>query len=540
MRLKRYFRKVAGGYQISKVLRDLCIFAVQNVTRDPPLSRIDLISCRNLLIYFEAMLQKKVLQLFHYALQPGGFLLLGTSETVGSQADLFQSIDKKPTAGTASLNLYKVVHPDLALELRTIIHSVSAHGGDARKEHARLRVDDKEQRVDIQVLSLGGAIPSECNLMVLFEPSAGKQEPVQAGAQDAAESASGAKSDDRYRLLQCNAELERELDETCGYIQSVIEEQEGTNEALHAADEEVQSANEELQSANEELETAKEELQSINEELATVNEELENRNGELAQSNNDLVNLLTSVSLPILILGPDLRIRQFTQPAERLLNLIDSDVGRPIGNIKPNLEIPSLEHVALEVIESMNTKELELKDNQGHWHSVRIRPYKTIDNRIDGVTIVFIDIENVKRLQGLQEELREERRLATVVRDSNDAVTVQDLDGTIRAWNPAAERIYGYSEQEALGMNIRSLVAPQDQPKLDQLLLDMRAGRSSDPLFLRRIAKDGRVLRVLVSASALLDESGRPFAVATTERESTASPPAGGANEPGFSLKPDL
>ena len=223
-----------------------------------------------------------------------------------------------------------------------------------------------------------------------------------------------------------------------------------------------------------------------------------------------------------MILGSDLRIRQFTQPAQRLLNLIDSDIGRPVGNIRPNLEIPNLEQVALEVIESMNTREFELKDGEGRWHSVRIRPYNTIDNRIDGVTIVFINIDDVKRLERLQEALSEERRLATVVRDSNDAVTVQDLDGTIRAWNPAAERIYGYSEPAALGMNVRSLVPEQDRVRLDQLLLGIRAGVPQDPVRMRRIAKDRRVLQVLVSASVLVDESGRPIALATTERESAA------------------
>ena len=604
VRLKRYFRKVAGGYRVSKVLREQCIFAVQNVTSDPPFSRIDLVSCRNLLIYFEMVLQKKVLQLFHYALQPDGFLLLGSSETIGGEADLFRTIDKKaklyqkksvatradggavfkvartapavtpakPASrevkvydlereterrllerytpagvvidpdqhilrflgrvwpyiehgpGAASLDLYRVAHPDLTLELRTIIHGVTVNGQDARNDNVRLRVDGNERRVAIQVLSLGGAIPEECNLMVLFEPVAA---PAAAVKQDGADGQSAGAAGAQDALAARNAELERELADSRGYMQSVIEEQEGTNEALHAANEEVQSTNEELQSANEELETAKEELQSANEELATVNQELENRNEELAQTNNDFINLLISVNLPILILGSDLRIRQFTQPAQRLLNLIDSDTGRPVGNIRPNLEIPNLQKVALEVIDGMNTKELELKDKQGRWYSVRIRPYKTIDNRIDGVTIVFIDVDDVKRLERLQKALSEERRLATVVRDSNDAVTVQDLDGTIRAWNPAAERIYGYSEPEALGMNVRTLVPEQDRVRLDQLLLGIRAGAPQDPVLMRRIAKDGQVLQVMVSTSALVDESGRPIALATTERQ-CATPRAAG------------
>ena len=162
------------------------------------------------------------------------------------------------------------------------------------------------------------------------------------------------------------------------------------------SNEEIQSANEEMQSTNEELETAKEELQSTNEELATVNDELENRNVELAAANNDINNMLASINLPILMLGNDLRIRQFTPQAERLLNLIGSDLGRPIGNIKPNIEIPDLEAQVRRVIENLEVKSLELQDNAGHWYAVRLRPYKTLDHRIDGAVISFVDIDEIK------------------------------------------------------------------------------------------------------------------------------------------------
>ena len=593
VRLKRYFHKVSGGYQVNKLLRDMCVFAVQNVTKDPPFSRLDLMSCRNLLIYLGSILQKKVLQVFHYALQPGGFLLLGTSETIGSQADLFALMDKKaklyrkksvatrlnedlvlrprlgtlggdadmvgqpeasvydlekeaekllldnyappgvivnpdqtvlrflgrtwpyiePSAGTASLNLYKIAHPDLIVELRAALHSVAKEGGRLRKENIRLRVGDEEQRVDIQVLSLGGAVRGEDNLLLMFEPRPAPPERDKAGAGEGQE---GGRAFDE--LMARNAELERELATTREYMQSIVEEQEGTNEELRSANEEIQSTNEELQSTNEELETAKEELQSANEELATVNEELENRNQELARANDDLSNLVSSVNLPILMLGSDLRIRQFTQPAEQLLNLISADVGRPIGNIKPTIEIRNLETEVLHVIDSMITKTLEVQDNQGHWYSVRMRPYKTLDNRIDGAVITFIDIDDLKNMQQTREALSRERRLATVVRDSHDAVTVQDLEGNIRAWNPAAEQIYGYSASEALEMNIRTLVDKEDWPKLAELQAAARQGKTVAPIEATRIAKDGSNLRIWLVASVLVNEQGRPVALATTER----------------------
>ncbi len=610
-RLKRWFRKVPGGYQVSPELRESCIFATQSVARDPPFSRLDLVSCRNLLIYFEAVLQGKVLQLLHYALEPDGFLLLGSSESIGARADLFALRDKagklyrkkgttsrstgdlvfrmdrsppatdtgrgrepavydldrvaeqrliahfapvgviigpdqrilrffgrcwpyvEHSAGTATLNLYKLVHPDLLLELRAAIHSAGKTGADVRKANIKIRVENELRRVTIQVIPLGGAIRSESNLIVLFEPTApaAAATPAQAtpSAEAPARDAAGAAADDPAAAALCSriAELERELGDTRDYMQSIIEEQEGFNEELRSANEEVQSTNEELQSANEELETAKEELQSANEELATVNVELENRNEDLARSNNDLTNLLASVNLPILILDSKLRVRQFTRPAERLLNLIDGDIGRPIGNINPNIALPGLEHDVLEVIETMTLKEQELRDDQGRWYSVRFRPYRTLDNRIDGAILLFIDLDDVKHVERLEQALAEERRLATVVRDANDAITVHDLDGSIRAWNPAATRIYGYTEDEALGMNVRQFVDERGQPQLEAMLADIRAGQTPTPVTLERLHKDGHRLRVLLSASILVNGAGQPVAVATTER-----PQIGPANRP--------
>ena len=593
VRLKRYFHKVAGGYQINKLLRDMCVFAVQNVTKDPPFSRIDLLSCRNLLIYFGGTLQKKVLQIFHYAVQPGGFLLLGTSETIGSKSDLFAIKDKKaklyqkksvatqfkddvmfrpnrnisindlpagvpeeiqvydlekeadrllletyvppgviinpdqvvvrflgrtwpyiePSDGQASLNLYKIAHPDLMVELRAAIHSVTNEGGRVRKENVRLNVAGEERRVDIQVLSLGGVMRGEDNLLVMFEPRA-------VAVKNEVEISDLAEGDTAVldELTARNAELERELTTTREYMQSIVEEQEGTNEELRSANEEIQSTNEELQSTNEEMETAKEELQSANEELATVNEELENRNEELARINDDLSNLLSSINLPILMLGSDLRIRQFTKPAEDLLNLIDADVGRPIGNIKPNIEIRKLESEVLRVIDSMVMKSLEVQDDQGHYYSVRIRPYRTLDNRIDGAVITFIDIDTLKDVQRTKEALARERRLATVIRDSQDAITVQDLEGAIKAWNPAAERIYGYTEEEALKMNVSQMVPEKHLPQLRQLQADIREGRRVAPLQIERVTKAGERLSIWFVASPLLNEQGTPVALSTTER----------------------
>ena len=191
-----------------------------------------------------------------------------------------------------------------------------------------------------------------------------------------------------------SARLKEELEATRDYLQSIIEEQRTTNEELRSANEENQSSNEELQSINEELETAKEELQSTNEELQTVNEELQNRNDELSQLNNDLNNLLSSVNIPIIMLGNDLRIRRFTPMAEKIMNLIATDVGRPITDIKPNLKIQDMRQSIARVIDTLEIHENDVEDNSGRWYSMRIRPYRTLDNKIDGVVLVFLDIES--------------------------------------------------------------------------------------------------------------------------------------------------
>src|SRR5262249_49123130 len=211
------------------------------------------------------------------------------------------------------------------------------------------------------------------------------------------------------------------------------------------ANEEVQSANEELQSINEELETSKEEIQSSNEELATVNDELHNRNLELSQSNNDLVNLISSVQMAIVMLGPDLRIRRFTPMAEKMLNLIASDVGRPISDIKLNVDVPELERSLVEVIDTVMPKEREAQDKQGRWYSLRVRPYKTLENKIDGAVLVLVDVDALKRSQ---DQLR---RQAELLNEVYEPIVMWQRDGKIVYWNKGAEETYGYTRAEAMG-----------------------------------------------------------------------------------------
>ena len=604
-RLNRYFIKTPEGYQISKAIRDICVFAVQNVIKDPPFSRLDLVSCRNLMIYLGAVLQKKVLHTFHYALRPGGFLMLGTSETIGSYADLYSLVDKKnkiylkksvakrlaydfsatpslaaiegvapadagqripvlnlqqeaenmilanygppgviinqamqilnfrgqtgpyiePAAGSASLNLLKMARQDLLMDLRSVVHEAIKEHRPVRKEGVRIQQQDGSYRlVNLLVMPIAGANAAEPYYLVLFEAAnalalADKitaKKIAKPGKVSPERAAEAGMTDPRDLRIH---ELESELLSNREYMQSIIEGQEASNEELQSANEEIQSANEELQSTNEELETAKEELQSTNEELATINEEHEIRNQELITANNDLSNLLASIELPIVILRDDMSIRRFTHAAKQLLNLIDADVGRPISNIRANVTIPDLENRVQQVTATMAAQSLEVRDRNGHWFVLRLRPYKTMENRIEGVVMTFIDIGNVKDAERLRNALQQERRLAAVVRDSSDAVTVQDLSGRILAWNRRATDIYGYSEEEALQLNSRALIAERSLAQMKNLAQQLQQDKKILPAESWRRCKDGREIKVWLTASLLLDAAGQAASIVFTERE---------------------
>ena len=585
-RLRRFFSKVPQGYQINKRIRDLCVFAIQNITKDPPFSHLDLIACRNMLIYMGSALQRNVLQTIHYALNPGGYLLLGSSETIGASADLFaldgkehkiyrkkdvpgnvryhpgtlvstvikptlfkgkSSVDEQlpmnlqqlaesiilnqysppgvvinerldviqfighmgpyigPAPGSASLSLIKLAHPDLISELRIATHNAIQHAVTTQKEGVRLRHNGKIEELTIEVAPLPMREGAEQYYLVIFRKVAEYDA--------AAESKGGGKSDKKVvseKEANRIETLEQELETTKAYMQAIIEDQETSNEELQAANEEIQSTNEELQSTNEELETAKEELQSTNEELVTVNEELENRNAELSTSNDDLRNIIASTDLPVVMLNEALKIRFFSPQAREMLNLIDSDIGRPIGDIRPKVDTGDISSEILSVIKTLKPFTMEVHDQKNRWYTMDIRPYLTEDSRIKGAVMVFIDITDSKILQRTS-------RLATVVENSNDAITVQGFDGHILAWNPKAADIYGYTEEEALNTNIDIVVPEEKRQELKAAVENVRQGRIVRPFETERKNKKGERIKVLMVISILNDEQGKPTAIATTE-----------------------
>src|SRR5438445_888346 len=464
-RLRRFFVKVDGQHQVRKAVRELCVFARDNLATDPPFSKMDLVVCRNVLIYLEPELQKHVLSIFHYALNTPGFLMLGISETVGPLSDFFSVVDKKyriyakkptstrfdlgvssldrgtatrgrgkaartvgaaggrpldlvqeadrillskyapagvlvneaaeilqfrgrtspylePAPGQASFNLLKMAREGLLMDLRMAIDKARNQNGPARREGLSIQQDGRMAQVTLQVIPMSGPA-RERNYLVLFERVSPLRELHAPGSP-----ASSPIAHPRRHIEN----LRHELTATKEFLQSIIEEREGANQELQATNEELLSSNEELQSTNEELETAKEELQPANEELTTVNEELQHRNAELSPPNNELNNLFAGVTVPIVMLGSDGRIRRFTPMAAKVLNLIPADLGRPIGDVRPNVDLSDLEQVCKHVIDAATTVEREVKDRDGRWHSLRVRPYTTTDNQIDGAMITLEDI----------------------------------------------------------------------------------------------------------------------------------------------------
>jgi two-component system CheB/CheR fusion protein len=587
-RLRRYFAKVTGGYQISKALRELCIFAKQNVAKDPPFSNLDLISCRNVLIYLSPLLQKRVMPIFHYALKPNGFLLLGGSETTSSFEQLFGPVDRKhriyvkratatrsavdfslgdhpdtetatprkpavvgsptvdiqpeadrillgrfapasvlinedmeilqfrghtglylePAPGSASLNLLKMAREGLFMELRTSIHKARRQGVSIRREGLRIKSNGGSREVTIEVVPIKSTGTRERHFLVLFEEGDSHASPALVATRTRP-----VKSE---KLEKITVRLEQELTATKEHMQSVVEELEDANEELKAANEEIQSSNEELQSTNEELETAKEELQSTNEELTTVNEELQNRNSELGQINNDLINLLTSVNLPILMLGPDLRVRRITPAAEKVLHVLPTDIGRLVTDLRLPIDVPDLEQMIAESIDSLSVKSREVQSRDGHWYLLRIRPYRTTENKIDGAVIKLLDIDPLKR--SLQEAEAARDFANAIVETIREPLVVLNSQLRVQAANRAFHRIFHVTKKEADGKFIYDLGDKQwNIPPLRELLEDIlprntqlmdfevdhvfpKIGRRIMMLNARRLQRDGEDTHMILLA----------------------------------------
>ena len=437
-RLKRFFSKIEGGYQICKEVRERCVFAKHDATRDPPFSSLELISCRNLMIYLNTALQERLLPIFHYALREPGFLVLGVSETtrqypgfaptdaknkifartsaaprlsfsfsdpqlslpagylglparkpwgavdvhreadrlvleefappgvvIGDDLSIIQFRGKtglflEPSPGVASFDLLRMVHEDLRLPLRQAIDEARTSRTITRLKGLRLGFNEQARALDLEVIPFGAAHTSQLFFVILFKqlaPQADQLERVAAAEPEAP-----------------SEQMARELHSTRAYLQTIIEQFGTSNEQPRVANEEVVSSNEELRSTNDELQMAKEELQATNEELRTLNDDMNVRNVETSRLNDDLSNVLSSVEIPIVIVGRDLRVRRFTPAAARVLRLAPDDLGRALTDIRTSLGVPDLLHVITSVLEQLTPVTRSVQDVDGHSYQLVVRP----------------------------------------------------------------------------------------------------------------------------------------------------------------------
>jgi two-component system CheB/CheR fusion protein len=566
--LERYFQKEGEHYRVSKDIREMCLFSTHDLVKDPPFSRLDLISCRNLLIYFGPVLQKRVIAMFHYGLQADGLLLLGSSEAVTAHAALFAPIDKKarlykrreaasqllalssteratprrmkapieggpgevdpriarvvarytpafvvidhrqnvkqfsgpigkylePASGAVSLNLSVLIHAELRGPLQSALKQVAATGRRALVDALVVHIADQREAVNLVVEPLGEGEDYDGRLMLVAFQDLGVRlasSPLPPTDRD-----SGSMAEDLA--------VARER------LQTLAEELETSNEEL-------QSANEELQSSNEELETSKEELQSINEELATLNAELNARNDLLVDLNSDLTNLIDSTSIATLFLDRDMRIRRFTPATLEIFNVREGDQGRPITDIVSHLAKGGLYEDVKTVLRTLIPVQREVTLQSGNRvFQMEVRPYRGSNNVINGVVVTFVDVSERTQAEFAKSYL------AAIIDSSDDAIIGEDLNGRVTSWNTGAQRLYGYSGEEAVGRLLAELVvAPGHEDRDIDLIEQIRGGGRIEPFDTVSRRRDGSLLDSSMSLSAVRDDAGEIIGVSRIIRDAS-------------------
>ncbi len=526
-RLHRFFAREGDHYRVRQELRDIVLFAAHDVLKDPPFSRVDLISCRNLLIYLDRELQEQVCSIFHYALNPGGFLFLGPSEGADSPPGLFRCLDRTariyqsiavagekrrlpphllgsiggrepvvhvgrgltpamalqeavlhrraieqvappsmlvdeshrvvhlsenasryllPAGGPLSSDAVDLVRPELRFELRSALNRAFEQQLPTCSLSILVRFNGAAHRVHLLVKPLQQNGPAEpANAVVMFIEGEAVDETLAAP--------------DRQPSDETVRRLTQELELTQRRLHTVREESDVANEELRAANEELQSINEEYRSTSEELETSKEELQSINEELQTVNSELKLKLEAISRAHSDLQNLVAAADFGTLFLDANLRIKRFTDRVTELFSVTPSDEGRPITDFVHQLEYNDLIKDARAVLADLTPIRREVRSRNGRWYDVRLRPYRTADDKIDGVVITFVENSEQHQIEEAlrrnEELLRQQKRLVDM---SRDPIFVWDFDGGIVDWNRGSEELYGYSRDEALGKQKQQLL----------------------------------------------------------------------------------
>lgn len=587
-RLRRYFLKEHYGYRVRRELRETVLFAVHDILKDSPFSRISLIACRNLLIYLAREAQERVFETFHFSLLRDGLLFLGSSESLDDHSSLFSIVDKKnriyrhrPThraglpvpTGPGSLSialdaqvgghrvpvlpnwpatpmpalaardqgpkagrtlpwgdvhlrileqlappsilvdenheilhlspsasrllqyqggepthdLLKAIHPALRIPLRAALFQVTQGGESIDVEPVVLEVNGQSVRVSARVTSAGTVAKglSLVLLRMIDSPSVGEPMGESAGTAD----------DPLAR------QLDRELERMKSYLRDTVEQYEASNEELKASNEELQAMNEELRSATEELETSREELKSINEELTTVNHELKSKVDELGHANSDMHNLMDATAIATIFLDRDLRVTRFTPSAVRLFSLIPSDIGRPLSDLTTHLDYGDLGADAARVLERLVPIEREVGENNGRWYQARVLPYRTLDDRIAGVVLTFVDVSDRKRAL---EALRVSReRFSAMVSQAPVGVCEVDAGGRITLVNDYFCTALGTTADRLIQTPLLGRAHGEDRGRLDRAIRALFDADQSFQLELRATRDDGAIRWMQVSGIAL-------------------------------------
>lgn len=574
-RIERWFAQDGDHWCPVKEIREMCIFSAQSVIKDPPFSRLDLISCRNLMIYLDTGLQDRLIRTFHYALRPGGYLFLGTSENVTRHSNLFATSDQKhrifqrrdAPASLPALSLAGGARAAAQPDSRPAALSENGIERSARRlmekhlppyvvvdrNHDVLRFSGQTDKylgpapgvASLNLFSLirRGLRPAARAALakalttqrpVTHEALAievnGARHLVDLAVEPLVDSEAGLcivtfldrrteaameGSTEAEAALPVEA-LERELLSTRQRLEAAVDQLETSNEEMKSANEEYQSVNEELQSTNEELETSKEEMQSINEELQTVNAELNSKNDALLHLNSDLKNLLDSTQIATLFLDRHLRIRSFTPPVTDLFHVRASDHGRPVTEIVSRLSYDGLRQDAMRVMRDLSAIEREVNiHGDGLSFLMRMRPYRRADDVIDGVVITFIDISERRRYE------EDRARLAAIVDSSDDAIVSKDLNGIINSWNRGAERLFGYRAEEIIGKPVTVLFPPDLLDEESLILERIRRGENTDHYDTVRRRKDGELVKVSLTVSPIKNAGGDIIGASKIARDNT-------------------
>jgi two-component system CheB/CheR fusion protein len=588
-RVSRFFTKEGDHYRVKRELRDLVLFATHSLLKDPPFSRLDLILCRNLLIYLDRELQQHACTIFHYALNPGGYLFLGSSESADSPPNLFRALDRaariyqaigskadiaamprlfgggrvgdglqppmrvsrppsafdearlrrevlerlappsalvddrrhaihlsegagrflQPSGGPLSDELTELVRPELRLDLRSALYRAFEHGLSSTSMPVLVQFNGSPHRVHLHVQPIRNEPGSAHRQALVLFLDGGAAEPSPPGG-----------------LVQTEAErdheatvkrLREELQLAEARLKTTREESETVTEELRAANEELQSVNEEYRSTAEELETSKEELQSINEELQTVNSELKMKLDGISRAHSDLQNLMSATDYGTLFLDTGLRIKLFTPRISELFNIKLGDEGRPVTDFTHHLDYPTLAGDARKVLNDLTPIEKEIRAGNQGWYMVRLRPYRTVDNKIDGIVATFLDTSERHRAEeAMQVSEDRARRESTLIALSRSPIFAWEFDGGIVEWNRGSEQLYGYTREEALGQRkeilLRTVVPGSSFTQLKKQLAE--TGRWSGEV--RHRTRGGRELTVETDIE-LVRQGGQRLALESTQ-----------------------